>query len=147
MIAERFKEVDWHPDRAERRKFGLLLTAGFPVMATSLFLIVRWASGEWRPVIFYGVAGGGAALGLTLAAFPGIARPVYVVWHALICVVDFFVTNILLSAFFFIILTPAGLVLRLLGRSSIGKSFDHKPGSYWRKSEKVEDPRRYYRQF
>ena len=147
MITERFREINWRPNHAERRKFGLLLAAGFPVMATSLFLIVRWASGEWRPAILVGIAGSGATLGLAIAAFPAIARPVYVVWHALVCVIDIVVTTTLLSLFFICILTPAGIALRILGRSSIRKTFDRDTLSYWRPTEPVEDMRRYYRQF
>ena len=147
MIRERFREVDWNPDRRDRRKFGLILAVGFPIMGMSIFLILRLITGEWRPAVPVGIATCGAGLGLLLALFPAIARPFYIVWHTLICVIDLVVTTTLLSVFFLLIITPAGLVLRLLGRSPIEKSFDREAATYWREAEKVKDPRRYYRQF
>lgn len=142
-----FKEVNWRPDMAERRKFALSLVIGFPCVAVLMFLAIRLARGGWNPVPPLWVAGVGAGVGLVLWLLPGVARPFYVVWYGFACSVGLVVGNLLLMGFFYGVMTPIGFCLRASGRDPVKKSFDRSVSTYWVEAERVTDPRRYYRQF
>ena len=141
-----FLEINWHPGFAERRKFALSLVFGFPAIALVFFLF-SWLTGHsWKP-FFAWLAVIGLFVGALLWLLPQIARPFYLVWYLLASGIGFVVSNSLLIAFYYLIITPLGLVLRATGRLSLQKSFDQNARSYWREVKKTVDPKRYYRQF
>jgi hypothetical protein len=57
------------------------------------------------------------------------------------------VGNILFALFFYLVVTPLGLLLRLRRNPPITKGFDKTRKSYWRDAKKPADLKRYYRQF
>ena len=61
--------------------------------------------------------------------------------------IGFVVSHIVMAVMFYVILTPVGLVFRLIGRDPLQRRFDRQAASYWVPRERVTDPRRYYRQF
>src|SRR5215467_3096714 len=142
-----FKEVNWNPDLAERRKFARSLVIGFPCVAAVLLLAGWLKTGIWKiePALIIG--GGGLALGLVLLALPRIARPFYVVWYGVACAMGLVVGNILLAVVFYILITGVGLAMRVAGKGSISKRLDKQSVSYWKDAKPVTDPQRYYRQF
>ncbi|MBI2511524.1 MAG: hypothetical protein HYV96_06060 [Opitutae bacterium] len=143
----RFREINWHPAREERRKFGLMLAGGAPLSAAVWFAIVRVASGEWIWAVPVAVGAAGAGLGLLLWAAPALARPFYVAWYLLVACIDTVVTTTLLVAMFALVLTPVAVALRLCGRQVLRKSFNRPAKSYWRAAEPTPGPERYFRQF
>ncbi len=141
-----FKETDWHPDLAARRSFARSLVIGFPVIA-ALFAVTAWVKGHGFPgwTLWLGV--GGASLGAVLWLVPQIARPFYLVWWFLACCLGLITGNLLLAATYYLVFTPTGLLLRLLGRDALARRRDPLAKTYWRKAERVTDPTRYYRQY
>ena len=141
-----FKDVNWNPGLAERKKFALSLIIGFPVIAVIMGTVTRLTSGAWKPFFLWlGVIG--LAVGVVLWLIPQIARPFYAVWYFLGCCVGIVVGNVLFATFFYLVLTPMGLVMRLAGRDPLRRKFDRATPTYWRDAEKIVDPKRYYRQF
>ena len=142
-----FKEVNWNPGPQERRKFALSLVIGFPCIAVVL-LVLGWLRGKgWNLPLAAGVGGGGLAVGLLLLALPQIARPFYVGWYFAACCIGIVVGNLALGTVFFVLVTGLGLLMRVLGRRPIRKTFDKREATYWQDAEQVDDPNRYYRQF
>ena len=142
-----FKEVNWNPDAAERRKFARSLVIGFPCVAVILLLTGWLKTGVWKfqPALIIG--GGGFVIGVVLLALPGIARPFYVIWYGLACAMGLVVGNILLAVVFYILITGVGIAMRVAGKGSINKTLDKRSASYWNDAKPVTDPQRYYRQF
>ena len=142
-----FREVNWRPDLAQRRKFALSLAIGFPCLA-ALFLLAAFLRGRgWHWAVPAGIGAGGALLGLLLWSVPQIAKPFYVAWYFVGCCIGIVIGNLVLSVLFFTLFSALGLLMRGLGRRSIRKSFEREAKSYWQDAEPPGDPERYYRQF
>ena len=141
-----FRDVNWSPNTADKRKFALSLVIGFPCLAVAILLLGRLISGGWPVEKALWIGGVGCALGAVLWLLPMIARPFYLVWYALACTVGLIVSNTLLTGFYYIVMTGTGLVMRALGRKPL-KPLNKQTPTYWDDAEQVSDVRRYYRQF
>jgi Saxitoxin biosynthesis operon protein SxtJ len=107
----------------EVRKFGLLFAAlGVLVGAYMAWKGIR---SLWIP---FGLAG---IFLLTGLAIPRMLRPFYVAWMRFASILAWINTRVLLSAFFFLVLTPIGLVMRLMGKDLLDKKIDRSAKSYW----------------
>ncbi len=126
-----FARVDWSPDRAAVRSFAKTVTIGMPAVALAYSAIGRVFSGEW-PVRFAVTL---TALGLVLsgmsAALPALGRWVYRVWYAVACTMGFVVSNGILAAIFFGVLTPLGIARRLTGNSPVLRAPHRDAATYW----------------
>jgi hypothetical protein len=122
------------------------LLLGFPFIAMAFSLIGWLAKHTWKPFFLWlGVVG--FTLGFVLWLLPRIARPFYVAWYFIGCCAGIVVGNVLLAAFYYLILTPLGLLLRAAGHRAIRKGFDKSSATYWQDAKKDIDPESYYRQF
>jgi hypothetical protein len=142
-----FKEINWHPSLAERRKFGWSLVIGFPSLAAALLLAGRLVSGIWSVTPFLWLGGCGLAAGALFVAIPLLAKPFYLLWYFLACCIGTVVGNTLLAALYFLIVTPVGAAMRAFGRKAVSKTFDKNMQSYWVDVKKADDVKDYYRQF
>ncbi len=141
-----FKDVNWNPGLPERRKFAVSLVIGFPVIAIVLAIVTRLGTHQWNEFFLWlGVIG--LAVGVVLWIVPQIARPFYMVWYFFGCCVGIVMGNVLLSAFYYLVITSFGLVMRAAGRDPLRRKFDRSTPTYWQDAEKVVDLKRYYRQF
>ena len=141
-----FQEVNWQPDCSARRKFALSLMVGFPTVAVILLVAARIGTHSWKPIpLWLGLLG--AACGGLLWLVPQIARPFYLAWYFVACCLGFVVGNLLLTVFFYLCITPVGVVLRIFGRAPIRDGIDRKLATYWKPAEKGGEARRYYRPF
>jgi Saxitoxin biosynthesis operon protein SxtJ len=141
-----FKDTNWNPDTAARRAFARSLVIGFPAIA-AVFALIGWLKTGAVPGWTIGLAGIGAGAGAVLWLLPRIARPFYLAWYFLACCIGIVVSNALIAAFYYLVITPIGLVMRLFGRDTMRRRFDRAAKSYWADAERVTDPQRYYRQF
>lgn len=92
----------------------------------------------------------GAAIGITLAAIAASSEPLgstlYRAWMAAFRPVGWSVSFLLLACVYYAILTPTGLLMRVLGRDPMERTIDRSSTSYWVRRKPVADPRRYFRQ-
>jgi Saxitoxin biosynthesis operon protein SxtJ len=126
--------------RKEVRKFGALMAAVLTVIA--VYMLYR-GNAHWPWLL------GGAVVFLLagLAAYP-VLRPVYIGWMKFAFVLGWINTRILLGLVFFLVVTPIGLILRLLGKDLLDERIDRSATSYWVKRGREEfDPKRYERLF
>lgn len=141
-----FKDTNWNPDRAERRSFARSLMIGFPILAVVLAL-VRTLAGH--PVgmgfVWFGLIG--AAAGAVFWVLPQIAKPFYIGWYFIACCMGIVVSNTLLAASYYLVMTPVGLIMRLMGHDPMRRKFDRQASTYWSDPETISDPDRYFRQY
>ena len=139
MLFEDIKQLK--RGKTELRKFGLLVGGVFTVLGL-LWLFRGKAHQSWFLVP-------GIALVALGAAMPGILKPVYLVWMSLALVLGFIVSHVLLTLFFFLAITPIGIVARLTGKDFLRLKLQPDAKSYWipRSRTAPKTPAEYERQY
>ncbi len=89
---------------------------------------------------------GGASLAFSLLWPPG-NRPLFVLMSLVTYPIGFVVSHLALAILFFGVLTPVGLLFRLLGRDPLARRFEPDQPSYWVSLPRVTSKRDYFRQF
>jgi hypothetical protein len=141
-----FKDTNWNPDIAVRRSFAKSLMIGFPAVAV-VFSLIGWLSKGAMPSWTPWLAGSGAGLGVVLWLVPQIAKPFYLVWYFVACCMGIVISNLLLAVFYYLVITPIGLIMRALGRDPMKRRWEPEATTYWQDAEKDIAPERYFRQF
>ncbi len=104
-------EASMNSTEKRLRGFGLVMAGALAVIGVLGLLRDR----GWWPAAA-GLAGAFALSGLGL---PGILKPVEWFWMKLAAVLGFVVTHVILTVFFFLVITPAGLLMRLFGKDPL----------------------------
>lgn len=77
-----------------------------------------------------------------------LAKLVYRGWMIFAKALGFVNTRILLTLFFYLVITPIGLLLRLFGKNPLNLRLDPEAKTYWSpKAKEPYDPERYKKQF
>ncbi len=127
-------------DKKEQRKFGIVMAAAFCVLAG-----VRWLiTGRLALWLFY-VAIPFFILGLVA---PRVLRPVLSIWMKFALALNWVMTRVLLTIAFFFVLLPTALILRVLGKDPLNRSWKPGAATYWEDAEpQSRKIRPYYKQF
>ena len=128
------------PTRQEVKKFGILF-AGIGVVA-GIYLFSKDSS-AW---LWFAL---GAAFFATTGLFAyRVLRPIYVGWMKLAFALGWINTRILLGIFFYLIITPIALFMRVVGKDILDQKIARSATTYWKKRERVPfDPKRMEHQF
>src|ERR1051326_7414393 len=102
------------------RKFGLLVGGVFA--ALGLIVLLRHKA-HWPYFVWPG-----AALVLFGAIFPRALKYVYIAWMSVAFALGFVVSHVILTLFFFLVITPIGLVARLFGKDFLSLKLDRQGG-------------------
>ena len=120
-LRQEIKNLD--PTRKDLVQFGLLVGA--------VFLLIGWLLERKDASAAVYVLGLGGTLVLLGAILPRLLAPIYRVWMTLALAMGFVMTRVILTLFFFFLVTPVGLVMRLFGKDFIGKKLDRNASTYW----------------
>lgn len=134
-------EIDRHPSPRTLRQFAALFLAalgiaGFVVLRRTG--LVEPALAVWAVALVVGVA--------------GLIRPraIRLVWVGMLYAafpLGWLVSHLLLGIVLYLVFTPIGLLLRLLGRDPLERGFDPRASSYWTERRQADRMERYFRQF
>lgn len=131
-IIQEVKELPTGP--RDLRKFGWTVGIAFGLLWAVLAYVVPYLSGgEGHDVaILWQI---GAVLIVVGTALPVVLRPVYLAWMTMALALGFVMTRVLLTIFFFLVLTPVGLIFKLIGRDALSRKLDPEAESYWIEKE------------
>ena len=131
---------DSGPDRRTLRQFGWLCLLVFGGLAFS-----RWGveGSEWSSWL---LASLGCAGGLAGTVRPQLLRPIFVGWMLLAWPIGWLVSHLILVLVYYVVVTPIGLVLRFVGKDSLGLKQGNAE-TYWQPRKATADLRRYFRQY
>ena len=105
------------------RKFGLVMAAAFGALGG----LAAWRGRSAGPVLL-GVAAAFLVLGL---AFPRLLRPVEKAWMAVARVMGVVMTHVILTLFYFLVITPFGVAMRIAGRDPLQLKAAPARDSFW----------------
>lgn len=122
------------------RKFGL--TVGGVFVLLGVLLLLRHRSSY--PFFL----GGGAGLTAFGVIWPRALKYVYIAWMALAFTLGFVMSNVILVLFFFLVVTPIGLLARLFQKDFLARKWDKQAASYWiQHTREMRTAESYERQF
>ena len=123
----------WHEIKAVDTSKKALRSFGRVVGGVLLIIAaVVWWRNDFTLTTAASVLGGlGTALVLLGLIVPVVLKPVYRVWMALAVVLGFIMTRVILTAVYYLIMTPIGLIMRLLGKDPLHRRPDPNTASYW----------------
>ena len=113
-----------NPPRLSDRKFGLVFAALFAIIST-----VGWYF--FDAVLRWAMICSATFLVLTLIV-PGVLLPLNRLWGLLAGRIHRVVNFTLLAAFFYLLVLPFGLVMRLFGRDAMERTPVAADSTYWR---------------
>jgi hypothetical protein len=116
---DRVETVRGSSDRA----FGIVFAVVFLAIA-----IVPWLFGGSFRLWSLGVA---AVFGVIAFAAPGVLAPLNRVWLKFGLLLHRIVSPVVLGIMFFLVVTPIGLLMRMLGKDPLRLRFDRGASTYW----------------
>lgn len=129
-------------DKKALQRFASVLSSALLLIAAIFFFLRRDAG----TTLWFAMA-----VVLLLAAAmirPDLLRPLYLGWMALAFALGALVSRLILTLFFYGILTPIALVLRLMGKDFLRRKTEKGLSSYWlarpAREQKEEDFRRLF---
>ena len=135
-------KINWNPDDRELRSFGRIAAVASILIAILLYAIKGLAM-KWCVMI----VGFGFLIFLCSLVSIKVTRWIYLGLTLITCPIGMTVSFVLLAAFYYLLLTPVGLVFRLLGRDPLTRKFDPSTESYWIRRKPVSNIKRYFNQF
>ena len=134
-------EIDRNPSPRTLRQFAGLFLVAFGVVG---WLLLRRTGSQEIAGIVWALAG---LVFLTGMIRPGAIRLVYLGMIYLAFPIGWVVSHVVLALVLYLVLTPIGLALRLLGRDPLERRFDPAADSYWTPHRQPASMDRYFRQF
>jgi len=135
-------EVNWKPEPKDLRSFGRIALIASCLVAGLLYILKDLAI-QW---VFIIIAFGLLVFLSSLVSL-GVTRLIYLVLTAITLPIGLVVSFIVLAVFYYLIITPVGLVFRLIGRDSMKRKFDSAAHSYWVAHRPSKSLERYFHQF
>ena len=130
------------PSRRELRNFALFW---FPAFVAVVGLVV------WRKTDALPIAAGIWALALPSIALsftvPRAMKPVFVVLMYLSYPIGFVLSHVMFAVFYFGVITPMALFMKLVGRDALRRKRQPAAESHWTDRAPVTDTKRYFKQF
>jgi hypothetical protein len=120
-----------YSEAREARRFGVIL---------AILLLALASFSLWRGHI--GRAGSVAAIAVLSVVLPFIAPKLWLeafrLWMKLAEGLSWVMTRVILTTFFYLVLTPVGLFLRLIRNDLLDRRFRDGRPTYWKDKEPVE---------
>ncbi|MEE2710296.1 MAG: SxtJ family membrane protein [Gemmatimonadota bacterium] len=118
------------PTRKQLRNFGLVM--GTVLIGIGFYWLFYRDIYETARVVLLSVGGFLFVAGLVA---PGTLKPVYTVWMKLALVLAWVNTRIIISLIFFLVITPIGIIIRLIKADLVHEKFQPDAPSYWTDTE------------
>jgi hydrogenase/urease accessory protein HupE len=131
---------DLKTDTPDLRKFDLLV--GGVTMLIGLVLLLRHKTNY--PYLLWP----GAILIAFGAVWPRALKYPYIAWMTMAFALGFVMSQVILTLFFFLLVTPISLLARLVGKDFLNRKRDLQATTYWIPHEaKAKTPESYQQQY
>jgi len=135
-------DIEWNPSRRALRQFSGIW---FPLFALVVGLAVARLSGAWTAsIVIWCAAAAVASAGLI---WPLFARPVFVGLMVLTLPIGWVVSHVLLALILYLVVTPIGIALRLVGHDPLRLRDDPNRTTNWHPSAPMRSAADYTKQY
>ncbi|MCZ8106027.1 MAG: SxtJ family membrane protein [Burkholderiales bacterium] len=107
------------------RNFGLVMAGFFALLAG----IAAW---RLAPIWTAGWAAVSLGFGATALLAPRVLAPLNLAWFRFGLLLHAVINPLIMGAMFFVVITPIGIIMRVLGKRPIPLRPDRAASSYWR---------------
>ena len=128
MLKEEFKNIQ--ETKKDLRKFGLTV-GGVLLLIAALLLYFEKPSAP-----YFGVIGG--ILFLAGLLIPQVLKPLNKIWMGLAIVLGFFMSRLILTILFYLILTPIAFIAKIVGKKFLILKYDKSANTYWEKRTHIQ---------
>jgi len=135
-------EINWNPEKGQLRLFGLTAI----IVLAAAGIVLRFVFGVSGIAAVF-VAGAGLFIFVVSLVSIKAVRIIYLGLTLAALPVGLVMSVLLMAAFYFFILTPVGLVFKLLGRDALARKFRTNSPTYWTSHTQISDTERYFHQF
>jgi len=112
------------------RSFGITIGIILFIVAIALFY---YKNNLYQNIVLFA-----AVFAVTGLVTPILLKPIYLVWMIFAVILGWIMTRVILSVIFYLIMTPIGLITRIIGEDFLDlKKIDS--SSYWNKRDSSEE--------
>ena len=135
-------EIDWNPKSKQLQNFGKIALAATFIISLLLYLL-KGVAIQWLLII----CAFGLITFITSKISLKLTKLIYLGMILLTMPIGWVVSFILMAAFYYLLLTPLGLIFRLIGRDPLYRKFDPAAKSYWMSRRPPKGLEQYFHQF
>ena len=135
-------EINLHPSHKELRNFAVIALIASAIISLLLY-VLKGLAVQWVAIIF----AAGFIIFLSSFVCLKITRIIYLSLILVTFPIGYVVSFILLSTFYFLLLTPLGLLFHLIGRDPLCRKFNSNTKSYWLTHKPPKNLDCYFHQF
>lgn len=146
----RMIEMNLKPDAKTLRQFGFIAVGGFGFVAAIAhfdLLIFAAGLGAAKPYVVNTFIGLAAYSGAFALIFPKAVLPVYLGLTIATYPIGFVLSHVIMGTLFFGMLTPAGIIMKIIGRDPLERKIDKDAESYWIDCRPDRGKESYFRQY
>ena len=110
------------------RNFGLIIGA----VLIAIMMLLFWKEKQSYDILMIV----GVVLCVTSLILPVILKPFYFAWMTFAVILGWIMTRVILSLVFYGIITPIGLLSRLVGKEFLNLKLNKKENTYWNNRRK-----------
>ncbi len=138
----KFEITKLKEDKSTLRKFAITIASALCIIGALVFFLgSRAETAFW----LWGFGSSILILGITV---PNVLKPFHLLWMTLAFVLGWFVSRLILSIVFYLVMTPIGLVMKIIGKDLINQKLEKNNLSYWIKRDPVNrNPESYEKLF
>lgn len=135
-------EIDYNPSRKKLRDFGIIALVA-SIILSLFFYFFKHIAVHWILVIICI----GLFIFISSLISAKLTRLIYLGLTFLTYPIGLVVSFLVMTIFYFLIVTPVGLVFKLAGKDPLHRKFDYEAKSYWLKRQSPDKLDRYFHQF
>ena len=135
-------EINWNPSDKDLCNFGRIAILASLLVATLLYT-TKSLTFKWCLLI----VGIGCLFFVCSLLSIMVTKWIYLSLTLITFPIGMTVSFVLLALFYYLLLTPVGLIFRLIGRDSLHRKYNRAAESYWIARRRTDNIKRYFNQF
>lgn len=137
----KWSDIPFNPSRKVLRQFAALWLVCLLALGASQYFV------KGRPQWGLTLAAAAVIFGLPGLIRPALLRWIFLAWMVVAFPIGWLISWLMLSALYFLVLTPVAVLFRLRGRDLLGRKPAPERNSFWEPKQTPLDLRSYFRQY